>query len=298
MKKISSIRELEILADTLREDVIRMLTTAGSGHSAGPLGMADVFAALYFNIMNHNPRNASWKKRDRLVLSNGHICPILYVSLAKAGYFPQSELKTLRKLDSRLQGHPHRNSLPGIETSTGPLGQGTSVAAGIAYGAKMDKEDYHIFLSMGDGELDEGQCWESFMFAAKYKLDNLIGFVDRNHIQIDGTTEDIMPLEPVAGKFRAFNWNVITINGNNMKEILAAFKQAKEYRGKPTVIICETIPGKGVSFMERRFEWHGKPPVKEEAIIALNEICADECKLRGLDAGKCKELMDRCGRLE
>ena len=298
MKKVTSIKELQIIADDIRENIIRTLAEAGSGHSAGPLGMSDVFAALYFNILNHNPKNPYWENRDRLILSNGHICPVLYVALAKAGYFPIKELKTLRKIGSRLQGHPHMHSVPGIETSTGPLGQGTSVAAGIAYAGKMDKKNYKVFLSMGDGEMDEGQCWESFMFAGKYKLDNLIGFIDRNHIQIDGFTEDIMPLEPLASKLRAFNWNVIEINGNNMKMILDAFNKAKRYKGKPSVIICKTTPGKGVSFMENRYEWHGKAPVKEEAIIALNQICEDECKLRGFDAEKCKEMMERCGKLE
>jgi transketolase len=296
--KLKSIKDLEILAETIREDLIHMLTEAGSGHSGGPLGMADVFTALYFNILNHNPKNPLWSERDRLILSNGHICPILYTTLAKAGYFPEKELKTLRKLNSHLQGHPHRNLKFGIETSAGPLGQGTSVAAGIAYGAKMDKKDYRVFLSMGDGELDEGQCWESFMFAAKYKLDNLIGFVDRNHIQIDGYTEDIMPLEPLAAKFRAFNWHVIEINGNNMAQILQGFSEAKKHKGSPSVVLCKTTPGKGVSFMEKKYEWHGRVPIKQEAEIALDELCHQECKLRGFDKDKCKELMSRCSKLE
>ncbi len=298
MKKVTNIKELEILADEIREEMIKMLTEAGSGHSGGPLGMVDVFTALYFNILNHNPQKPLWEDRDKVILSNGHICPVLYTTLAKAGYFPIKELKTLRKLGTRLQGHPHRGSAPGVENTGGPLGQGTSVAAGIAYGAKMDNKKYKVFLSMGDGELDEGQCWEAFMFAAKNKLDNLIGFVDRNNIQIDGNTEDIMPLNPLADKFRAFNWHVLEINGNDFKEILSAFDKAKNYKGKPTAIICKTIPGKGVSFMEKRFEWHGKVPVKEEAIRALHEICEDECKLRKLDHEKCKQLIDRCGALE
>lgn len=298
MKKVTSARALSIIADEIREEIIKMLTRAGSGHSAGPLGMSDVFAALYFNVLNHNPRNPWWAARDRLILSNGHICPVLYATLAKAGYFPLAELKTLRTFGTRLQGHPHIHSAPGVEISGGPLGQGTSIAAGLAYGAKMDGKRYKVFLSMGDGELDEGQCWESFMFAAKNKLDNLIGFVDRNGIQIDGNTEDIMPLEPIVAKFRAFNWHVIPINGNKMEEILDAFSQAKRHKGSPTVIICRTIPGKGVSFMEKRFEWHGKTPIKEEAVIALHQICTDECKLRGFDDQRCKDLIERCGRLE
>src|SRR3989344_4294492 len=279
MKRVNNVKELKIIADEIRLEIIKMLVEAGSGHSGGPLGMSDVFAALYFSVMNHNPKKPSWEGRDRLVLSNGHICPVLYASLAKSGYFPVGELKTLRKLGSRLQGHPHLHSLPGIETSTGPLGQGTSVAAGMAYGAKLDKKKYKIFLSMSDGELDEGQPWEAFMFAAKYKLDNLIGFVDRNNIQIDGTTDDVMPLNPLADKFRAFNWHVIEIDGNNIKQILNAFHKAKNYKGKPIVVICKTIPGKGVSFMEKRFEWHGKTPNRDEAIEALQQIKKDECKI-------------------
>ena len=298
MKRVNNVKELKIIADEIRLEIIKMLVEAGSGHSGGPLGMSDVFAALYFSVMNHNPKKPNWEGRDRLVLSNGHICPVLYATLAKCGYFPISELKTLRKLGSRLQGHPHLHALPGIETSTGPLAQGTSVAAGMAYGAKMDGRKEKVFLSMGDGELDEGQCWESFMFAAKYKLDNLIGFVDRNNIQIDGMTDDIMPLRPVGDKFRAFNWHVIEIDGNNMKQILGAFGKARKYKGKPIVVICNTIPGKGVKFMEKRFEWHGKTPNKEEAMKALHQICEDECKIKGLDFDKCKLLLEESGRLE
>lgn len=298
MKRITDVKELEIIADEIREEIIKMLVEAGSGHSGGPLGMSDVFAALYFNILNHDPKKPDWEGRDRLILSNGHICPVLYATLAKVGYFPLSELKTLRKLGSRLQGHPHLHALPGIETSTGPLGQGTSVAAGMAYGIKLDGKTSKVFLSMGDGELDEGQCWESFMFAAKYKLDNLIGFVDRNNIQIDGPTDVVMPLDPLADKFRAFNWHVIEINGNDMKQILSGFEKAKNYKGKPIVVICKTIPGKGVSFMEKRFEWHGKTPNKEEAMEALRQICEDECRIRGFDSQKCKILLEQSGRLE
>ncbi len=298
MKKITSVATLEILANEIREEIIRMLTHAGSGHSAGPLGMADVFTALYFNILKHSPNKPLWKERDRLILSNGHICPVLYATLAKAGYFPLEELKNLRKKGSHLQGHPHRNPEWGIETSAGPLGQGISVAAGIAYAAKMDKRSFKVYLSMGDGELDEGQCWEAFMFAGKYKLDNLIGFVDRNHIQIDGETETVMPLEPLGAKFRAFNWHVLEVNGNNIRDILKVFGEAQRSKGKPTVILCHTTPGKGVSFMEKKFEWHGKPPIKEEARIALEQLCTKECSLKQFNHDKCKELMDRCERLE
>ncbi len=292
MRKITDVKKLEILADKVREDIIKSLTLAGSGHSAGPLGMADVFTALYFNVMKHNPKKPLWKDRDRLILSNGHICPLLYTVLAHSKYFPISKLKTLRKLGSSLQGHPHRNPKLGIEASGGPLGQGTSIAAGIAYAAKMDKKKYKVFLSMGDGELNEGQCWEAFMFAAKNKLNNLIGFVDRNHIQIDGRTDDVMPLENLENKFKAFNWNVISIDGNNMKQVLKAF--VKQHKSKPTVIISNTIPGKGVKFMEKKYEWHGKPPNKDEANIALHQICQHESNLLGLNQEKSKEFMEKC----
>ena len=292
MVKVTNIKKLEILADQVREDIIKSLTIAGSGHSAGSLGMADVFTALYFNIMKHNPRKPKWENRDRLILSNGHICPLLYSVLAHTKYFSISKLKTLRKLGSPLQGHPHMNSVPGVETSGGPLGQGTSIAAGIAYAAKLDNKKYKVFLSMGDGELNEGQCWESFMFAAKNKLNYLIAFVDRNHIQIDGRTDDVMPLENLADKFKAFNWNVINIDGHNMSQILNAF--SKSHKTKPTVIICNTIPGKGVKFMEKKYEWHGKPPNKEEAKIALRQICEHESKLKGLHSEKSKEFMEKC----
>ena len=298
MKKVTSVKELEIIADEIRTEIIKMLVEAGSGHSAGALGMADVFSALYFNIMNHNPKNPWAKGRDRLILSNGHICPLLYASLAKSGYFPISELKTLRKINSRLQGHPHYHSAPGIENTGGPLGQGISFATGIAYSLKMDKRKSKVFLSTGDGELDEGQCWEAFMFAGKNKLDNLIAFVDRNHIQIDGNTDNVMPLNPLGEKFKAFNWNVIEIDGNNMKEILRGFEKAKKNKRKPTVVICNTVPGKGVKFMEKKFEWHGKPPNKKQGIEALRQIVKDECKLRGLDHERCMVLLENSGVLE
>lgn len=292
--KVNNLKNLRLKADEIRESIIKMLVQAESGHSAGPLGMSDVFAALYFNLMIHNPKKPNMKSRDRLILSNGHICPVLYAALAHSGYFPIKELNTLRKINSRLQGHPHINSIPGVENSAGPLGQGTSVACGIAYGAKLDKNNFKVFLSMGDGELNEGQCWEAFMFASKYKLDNLIGFVDRNHIQIDGKTEDVMPLDSLVKKFKAFNWNVYNIDGNDMKQILNAFNDAKKFKGKPSIVICNTIPGKGVHFMEKKFEWHGKAPNKEEATKALNDICEDECKIKGYDAEKCKLIMHNC----
>jgi transketolase len=272
VKHITDIRELKLIANTLRQDVIRMLAEAGSGHTAGPLGMADIFAALYFNVAKHNPKNPKWPERDRIILSNGHICPIRYAAMARSGYFPVEELKTLRKLGSRLQGHPHINSLPGLETSAGPLGQNVSVACGMAYAAKMDKKEHKIFLITSDGEHDEGQTWEAILFAAKYRLDNLINVVDQNYIQISGHTYSVMPLDSLKKKYKAFGWRVFEIHGNNMKQILHAYKKALVPCGKPTVIIADTIPGKGVSFFEDKYEWHGKAPSAEEGKLALIEL--------------------------
>lgn len=272
MKKITDVNQLKLIANEIRQEIIKSLVAAGSGHSAGPLGMADVFTALYFNAMNHNPKNPWDKNRDRFILSNGHICPVWYATLAKAGYFPIKELSTLRKLGTRLQGHPHIYSAPGVENTGGPLGQGISVAVGMAFAAKMDNKKHKIYCGMSDGELEEGQSWEAFLFAAKNKLDNLIVLEDRNYIQIDGNTEKIMPLDPLDQKMKAFNWNVISIDGNNMKQILNALQKAKKVKGKPTMIICNVIPGKGVSFMENKFEWHGKPPTLEEGKKALEEL--------------------------
>ena len=271
-KKINNLKKLKLKANTIRQDIIKMLVHAGSGHSAGPLGMADIFTALYFNSMNHDPKNPKWAARDRFVLSNGHICPVWYATLARAGYFPQKEIMTLRKFGTRLHGHPHNLALPGIENSAGPLGQGISIAVGVALAAKLDKKKFRVYCGMSDGEMEEGQPWEAFMFAAKYKLDNLIAINDRNYIQIDGDTENITSLDPLDEKMRAFNWNVIVIDGNNMKQIIAAINKAKKVRGKPTMIIAKTVPGKGVSFMEGKYQWHGKPPSPDEAKIALAEL--------------------------
>ena len=268
----TKLKQLELKANQIRADIIKMLVEAGSGHSAGPLGMADIFTALYFHILKHDPKHAEWPGRDRLVLSNGHICPVRYVAMAHAGYFPLSELKTLRKLGTRLQGHPHRTSLPGLETTSGPLGSGLSQAAGIALAGKMDNTSWRVFCAMSDGEHDAGQTWEAVMFAAKYKLNNLVGIIDRNNIQIDGYTEDIMPLDNLKNKYESFNWHVIEINGHNMREFVDACAMAETVHEKPTVIIARTIPGKGVDFMENKFEWHGKPPNKEEAAVALREL--------------------------
>lgn len=251
-----------------------MLLEAKSGHSAGPLGMADVFTVLYFGgVMNHDPKNPTWPDRDRLILSCGHINPVLYASLAEAGYFPKAELKTLRKINSRLQGHPHNLSAPGIETTSGPLAQGASQAAGLAYGLMMDrKKSQRIYLIMSDGEQQEGQVWEAVMFAGKYKLHNLTGVLDRNNIQIDGNTEDIMPLENLRAKYEAFGWHVLEVDGHNHQEIIDACMEAKAIYEKPTIIIAHTIPGKGVDFMEGDYKWHGSPPDQYQAEIALNEL--------------------------
>lgn len=265
---------LEEKANLIRQDIIRALVEAGSGHSAGPLGMADVFTALYFHILHHDPKNPDWPGRDRVVLSNGHICPVLYATLARAGYFPLEELKTLRKLNTRLQGHPHRGSLPGIETTSGPLGSGLSQAIGMALAARLDGAKHRVYCLTSDGEIEEGNYWEAAMFAGKQaqKLNNLTVIVDRNNIQIDGFTEDIMPLEPLREKFEAFRWHVIEINGHDFAQIISAVAEAKAIYEKPTAIIAHTIPGRGVSFMEGRFEWHGKPPKPEEADSALKEL--------------------------
>jgi transketolase len=264
--------EIKQIAATVREDIIRMLLTAKSGHSAGPLGMADVFTALYFNILKHDPRKPNWKDRDRVFLSNGHIAPVLYATLARAGYFSVSELATLRKLGTRLHGHPHNLSLPGVENSSGPLGQGLSQAIGAALGSRLDKTDNRVFCLMSDGELDEGQNWEAIMLAGKFKLNNLCAIVDRNNIQIQGYTEDIMPLEPLADKWKAFNWHVLEVDGHNVQAIIDAFNEAAAIYEKPTVVIAHTIPGKGVNFMEKDYHWHGIPPNKEQAREALRQL--------------------------
>ena len=271
MKKMT-LEELEIKANEIRKDIIKMLLVAGSGHSAGPLGMADIFTALYFAIMNHDPKKPDWEKRDRLFLSNGHIVPVRYVTLAHAGYFPKSKLSSLRKLGSPLQGHPERLRMPALETTSGPLGSGLAQASGYAYAARMDNARFRVFCITSDGEHDAGNHWEAVLFAGKYKLSNLTVFVDRNNIQIDGHTEDIMPLEPLEEKYKAFGWHVIHIDGHNIEEIIDAVNHARAVYEKPTVIIAHTIPGKGIDFMEGLPEWHGKLPDAKEAKKALSEL--------------------------
>ncbi|OGM71046.1 transketolase [Candidatus Woesebacteria bacterium RIFCSPLOWO2_01_FULL_44_24b] len=280
MEKLS-FEELDKKANDIRKDIIKMLLLAGSGHSAGPLGMADVFTALYFNILNHNPGEPMWEDRDRLFLSCGHIAPVRYVTMAHAGYFPKTWLKKLRKLGSPLQGHPERKRLPALETTSGPLGSGLAQAAGYALAARMDNKRFRVFCINSDGEHDAGNHWEAAMFAGKNRLSNLTTFVDRNNIQIDGHTEDIMPLEPLAAKYEAFNWHVLHIDGHNMEEIVDSVNHARAVYEKPTVIICHTIPGKGVSFMENMYEWHGKPPNEEEAKKALHELRTLGGKIKG-----------------
>ncbi len=269
------IKKLEQKAEGIRISIIESLVEAGSGHTAGPLDMADIFTVLYFHTLNHNPKKPDWPERDRVVLSNGHICPLLYATLAHAGYFPVSELKTLRKFGSRLQGHPHRDFLPYLETSSGPLASGLSQAVGMALADKMDNgetTEKRIYCLLSDGELDSGQTWEAAMLAGKNRLHNLIAVIDRNNIQISGYTEDVMPLESLSDKWRAWNWHVIEIDGHNIEEIADAFDAAKSVFGKPIVIIAHTIAGKGVKEFERDYRWHGKPPSKEEGIMAIKEL--------------------------
>lgn len=253
-------KDLALKANEIRQDIIKMLVEAKSGHSGGPLGLADIFTALYFNVLNIDPEKPDWDERDRFVLSCGHTCPVLYATMARRGFFPVDELKTLRKLGSRLQGHPHREVLPGLETTSGPLGSGLSQAAGMAVVGLMDKHPWRVYCVTSDGEHQEGNTWEAVMFAAAQKLGNLTAIMDRNNMQIDGHTEDIMPLDPVAEKYRAFNWNVIEVNGHDIQEIIDACEASKSVYDKPTMIIANTIPGKGVSYMENRYEWHGAPP--------------------------------------
>lgn len=266
------IKELELTAEAVRETTIQMLLAAGSGHTAGPLGMADIFTAFYFYILNHDPKHPEWPERDRLILSNGHITPVRYATMARAGYFPVEETLTLRKFGSRLQGHPEREKLPGVETTSGPLGSGLGQAAGYAYGARMDGKKFRVYCFMSDGEQDAGNTWEAAMFAGANKLSNLTAVIDRNNIQINGMTEQVMPLENLRAKYEAFGWHVIEIDGHNMHAIISAVEQAKAIYEKPTLILAHTIPGKGVKEIEFDYRWHGKAPNKEEAEKFLTEL--------------------------
>jgi transketolase len=272
MMNDTRLKELALQANSIRISIIDMLEDAGSGHTAGPLGMTDIFTALYFEILKHDPQNPDWEDRDRVFLSNGHIVPVRYATMAHAGYFPVEELKTLRKFGSRLQGHPERDRLPGIEHTSGPLGTGLGQASGVAYAARLDKKKFKTFCLLGDGELNGGNIWESAMFAAHHRLDNLIAIVDRNHIQINGTTERVMKLEPLRDKWESFGWHVIEIDGHNMQAIVDAVHQAYAIQEQPVCILAHTIPGKGIAEIENLYEWHGKPPSTEQEQRFLKEL--------------------------
>jgi len=282
MKTTHSIDWLDNKAREIRRDIIRMLEHAGSGHSAGPLGLADIFTALYFDVMEHDPKNPDWEDRDILLLSNGHTVPVRYATMAHAGYFDRKELMTLRQFGSRLQGHPERLKLPGMETTSGPLGCGLSQACGISLAMRMDKISHRwVYVVMGDGELNEGNIWEAAMLAGKEKLSNIIGIIDRNNIQIDGPTETVMPLENLKDKWEAFGWHVIEINGNDIEAVIDACAMARAITDKPIMLIAYTIPGKGVDFMEYDFHWHGTFPNHEQAKDALHQLRTLNGKIRG-----------------
>jgi len=273
------ITELQLHANSVRQNIIRSLLAAGSGHSAGPLDMADIFTALYFEVLHHDPSNPEWEDRDRLLLSCGHIAPVRYAAMAEAGYFPTDELLTLRKFGTRLQGHPERVRLPAVETTSGPLGEGLAQGTGMAVAAKLDQRAWRVYVVTSDAEHQCGLHWEAVMTAGKFRLDNLINIIDRNFIQIDGNTEAVMPLEPLADKYRSFNWEVFECDGNNIAEFLATMERAKNVRDRPSVIIAHTVPGKGVSYMEGDYTWHGKPPNKEQADQALRELQAERKRI-------------------
>lgn len=268
----SDITTLEEKAELIRETIISMLVAAGSGHTAGPLDMADIFSAFYFHILNHDPKNPSWDGRDRLILSNGHIVPVRYAAMAHAGYFSVAECLTLRSFGSRLQGHPERERLPGLETTSGPLGEGLSQGGGIAYALRMDEKKERVYVCMGDGEQNEGNVWEAVMWIGKEKLSNLTAVIDRNNIQIDGMTEDVMPLGDLRGKYESFGWHVLEVDGHNIRQFIEATEEANAIFEKPTVIIAHTIAGKGIPDIETDYRWHGKPPTKEEGKKFLQEL--------------------------
>jgi transketolase len=287
------VKELKLKANEARQLLIEMLEeagkTSGSGHTGGPLGMADIFTAFYFHILGHDPKNVDWPDRDRLVLSNGHICPIRYVSMAQAGFFPIEELKTLRKIGTRLQGHPHRTALGGVETTSGPLGEGLSQGIGMALAGILDKKDYFTYVLTSDGEHQEGNIWEAALLAGKLKLNRFIQVIDFNNMQIDGNVEDVMPLEPFRAKYESFNWHAIDVDGNDIKAFVDAIREAQTVKDKPVIIIAHTIPGKGVSYMENNYKWHGMPPdIKdvsgappkgEQTRVALDEITKEREKI-------------------
>lgn len=278
MVKLTKIKNLQLKANAIRQDIIIMLYHAGSGHPGGSLGLVDILTALYFNLLNHNPKKPLWKNRDRLILSNGHVCPVRYATMAHAGYFPKKELLTLRKFGSRLQGHPNRLDLPALELSTASLGQGLGVAVGMALAAKLNKQKHNIYCITSDGEHDEGSTWEAVNAAQKYKLNNLINIIDRNNIQISGHTKDVWSLESLKEKYLSFNWKVIEVDGHDFRQIISAIKKAQEIN-QSVCLIANTIPGKGVSYMENKFEWHGKTPNEEEAAEALLELRRQRTRL-------------------
>lgn len=273
-----SVRELERMAVTIRCDIIEMIATAQAGHPGGSLSAADIVTALYFRVMRLDPQNPEWPDRDRFILSKGHACPVWYAALAERGYFDRAHLGTLRRLDSILQGHPDMRKTPGIDMTTGSLGQGLSAGLGMALSGKLRQKDYHVWVIIGDGETQEGSVWEAAMAAARWKTDNLTAILDRNHLQNDGCVDEQMPIEPLADKWRAFGWHVIEIDGHDMGQIVEALDTAKTIKGQPTILIAHTVKGKGVSFMENIVDWHGKAPCEEEAACALVEIrsCLDE----------------------
>ncbi|WP_425447109.1 transketolase [Dethiothermospora halolimnae] len=268
--------ELKETSKVIRQDIIKMLHESGSGHPGGSLSSTEIVTALFFKEMNIDPKDPNWEERDRFVLSKGHAAPVLYAALAEKGFFPKEELMKLRKTGSMLQGHPDKKGTPGVDMSTGSLGQGLSISNGMALSAKLDNKDYRVYTILGDGEIQEGMVWEAAMFSAHYKLDNLIAFLDHNGLQIDGKNEEVINVEPVDKKFEAFGWNVIKIDGHNFEEIFNAIDGGKETKGKPTIIIANTIKGKGVSFMEDEAGWHGKAPNDEEFKIALSELGGDK----------------------
>lgn len=280
MKRLINIKELQLQANLIRQDLIKMLNKAGSGHTAGPLGLADLFTVLYFNTLKHNHKDPTWELRDRLILSPGHVCPIRYVTMAHAGYFPKTELLTLRKLGTRLQGHPSRKDLPGLEFSTASLGQGLGAAVGIALAAKLKKQAHHSYCITSDGEHDEGSIWEAVNAAHKYKLNNLINIIDRNNIQISGFTHEVWPLESLKRKYESYGWKVLEMNGHEVKQIISTINKAKRSKDGPVCIISYNIPGKGVSFMEHDYHWHGKTPNDEETKKALKELEAEAQRLK------------------
>ncbi|MGE5628086.1 MAG: transketolase [Solirubrobacterales bacterium] len=273
---VKSVEELKDTAKVIRKDIIEMLTESGSGHPGGSLSAVEILTTLYFNKMKIDPSNYSDLNRDRFVLSKGHAAPVLYSTLARRGFFDVEELMSLRKLGSILQGHPNMNEVPGVDMSTGSLGQGISAAVGMAIAGKIDKKSYRVYALLGDGELEEGQVWEASMAAAHYKLDNLTAFIDNNGLQIDGPCSEVMTVDPIPDKFRAFNWNVIEIDGHSFEAIIEAIEAAENFKGKPTAIVCKTIKGKGVSFMENLASWHGSAPNREQCSIAVREIGGDE----------------------